>query len=86
MKMVYHGVNPKTNRLEWLDEDAGIIMEEWQMIQYRPLVEDIEKYTGRTLTKEETHTIHWLSGWEQVSIHRIRNIILDAFLHGKKIK
>lgn len=82
MKMIYKGVNPKTMRAEWLDEDADIVMEEWQAIQYRPFVEDVENRIGRKLTKEEIRTIHWLSGTEQVAIHKIRNIITEAFLHG----
>jgi len=35
MKLVYLGYNPKTGRVEWTDQDAGIVMAESEVVPYR---------------------------------------------------
>lgn len=84
MKLVYQGTNPKSGRTEWLDEDFGLIMEESKVARYRTLVEDIEERIGRKITADEARTVHWLAGWEQGTIDRIRGIIADAYANGVK--
>lgn len=86
MKLVYKGVNPKTNRVEWYDEDAELQMEEWVVVRYRAFVEAVEPLLGRKLTREEYRTINWLCGFEEHSVHNILRLIKEAYQSGTKQK
>lgn len=50
--------------MEWIERDLassfrpeGLIMEEWQVEQYRPFVHGIRDCIGRDLTKDELSTM-----------------------------
>lgn len=90
MDLHYKGINSRTGRVEWTERDLaapirpdGLIMEEWQVEQYRPFVEGIRACIGRDLTKEELSTIAWLAGYEKSTIASLMNIIESANLHGR---
>lgn len=81
MKLVRKGVNDR-GRVEWMDEDYGLTMEEWQVNNYRQLVEQIEGSIGRKLRNEEAGTIEWLSGSADDTIKRIMGFVTDAHRFG----
>ncbi|WP_172369553.1 hypothetical protein [Sporosarcina jiandibaonis] len=90
MNLKYKGIN-KRGRSEWIELDLisnydpeGVVMEEWQVNQYRPLVEGIQVSIGREMTKKELSTVQWLSGSEKSSISNIMGIIYAAHEHGKE--
>ncbi|MCM3141278.1 hypothetical protein [Brevibacillus sp. MER 51] len=92
MDLQYKGVN-KLGRVEWIELDLaspwrpeGLVMEEWQVEQYRPFVEGIRTCIGRNLTKDELSTIAWLAGYEQSTVDNIMGIIRAAYDHGKNEK
>ncbi|PZM61864.1 hypothetical protein [Paenibacillus dendritiformis] len=89
MDLQYKGVNNRTGRVEWIERDLarptrpeGLVMEEWEVEQYKPFVEGIRECIGRDLTKGELSTIAWLSGYEQSTIDSIMSLILSAYRHG----
>lgn len=91
MDLHYIGVNSR-GRKEWAERELaacyrpeGLIMEEWQVDQYRPFVEGIRACIGRDLTKDELSTIAWLAGYEQSTIDSVMSLIKSANLHGKEI-
>lgn len=92
MDLQFKGVNDR-GRAEWIERDLaspwrpeGLVMEEWQVEQYRPFVEGIQVCIGRDLTKDELSTIAWLAGYEQSTIDNIMSLINAAFATGKKVK
>lgn len=60
-------------------------MKEWQINQYRELVEEVQSCVGRELTQEELNTIEWLAGTERKSISTIMSIIKAANEYGKRV-
>lgn len=89
MNLAYKGANGR-GQVEWVDKDLtsayapdGEVMAEWQMIQYRHLVESVESSIGRQLTKGESRTALWLSACEQSSINTIIKLVKAAEEHGK---
>ncbi|MGG3873154.1 hypothetical protein [Brevibacillus laterosporus] len=92
MDLHYKGVNQR-GRVEWVERNLassfrpeGLVMEEWQVKQYRQFVEGIRVCIGRDLTKDELSTIAWLAGFEQSTIDNIMGVINAAYEHGKKVK
>jgi len=92
MDLHYKGVNSR-GRAEWFARDLarshcpeGLVMEEWQVKQYRPFVEGIRSCIGRDLTKDELSTIAWLAGYEQSTIDNIMSLIKSANMRGKSEK
>lgn len=92
MNLKYIGINER-GRATWAELDLadkfrpqGRILEEWQVNQYRPFVEGIEKCIGRKLERDELSTVEWLSGYEQSTVDNIMNIIKTAYENGKKLK
>lgn len=93
MDLQYKGVNSRTGREEWIERDLiystrpeGLIMEEWQVEQYKRFVEGIRVYIGRDLTKDELSTIAWLAGYEQSTIDNVIGLIKSAHIHGSNIR
>ncbi|MGW8823332.1 hypothetical protein ACWGNU_14515 [Paenibacillus lautus] len=91
MDLHYIGVNSR-GRKEWAERELvapyrpeGLVMEEWQVDQYRPFVEGIRDCIGRDLTKDELSTIAWLAGYEQSTIDSVMILIKSANLQGKAI-
>lgn len=85
MNLEYKGVNSRSGRVEWIERDLvrpsrpeGLVMEEWQVKQYRPFVETIQSYIGREMTKDELSTIAWLSGYEQSAINNLLSLFKSA--------
>ena len=90
MDLQYKGVNSRTGREEWIERDIarptlpeGLVMEEWQVKQYKPFVEGIRACIGRDLTKDELNTVAWLAGYEQCTINNIMSLIKSAKEFGK---
>lgn len=90
MNLQYKGVNHR-GRVEWVELDLimpaypkGIAMEEWQVVRYRRFVEDILPCIGRELTKDELHSVQWLSGMDECTQRHFTSIIKSAFEHGKQ--
>lgn len=90
MDLQYKGVNNRTGRKEWVERDLarstrpeGLVMEEWQVEQYRPFVADIRDCIGRDLTKDELRIIAWLAGSDQSTIDIIMGLIKSANFQGK---
>ncbi|MED1801758.1 hypothetical protein [Brevibacillus porteri] len=79
--------------MEWIERDLassfrpeGLVMEEWQVEQYRPFVHGIRECIGRDLTKDELSTIAWLAGSEQSTVDKIMGVIRAAYEHEKNVK
>ncbi|MFA4133287.1 MULTISPECIES: hypothetical protein [unclassified Brevibacillus] len=94
MDLQYKGVN-KRGRVECIElrldlvssfRSEGLVMEEWQVKQYRPFVQGIRDCIGRDLTKDELSTIAWLARYEQSTVDKIMGIIRAAYEHGKNEK
>lgn len=91
MDLQYKGVNNRSGRKEWIERDLassfrpeGLVMEEWQVDQYKPFVEGVRTCIGRDLTKDELSTIAWLAGYEQSTIDNIMSLIKSANLKDKE--
>lgn len=89
MNLQYKGRNHR-GRIVWIDTDyhdeknmlSNFEMEEWQIPRYRELVETSEKCIGRKLTKEEAHTMCWLSSSEKSTINHVTRLIQEAYEKG----
>jgi hypothetical protein len=86
MKLVYLGYNPKTGRVEWTDQDAGIVMAESEVVPYRNFVEKAEKLIGRKLSKGESLMVHWLSDWDESVLNIISILLSEAYNNGLRAK
>ncbi|OUQ87512.1 hypothetical protein B5G50_15480 [Brevibacillus brevis] len=96
MDLQYKAVN-KRGRVEWIEIEIelelvsslrpeGLIIEEWQVKQYRPFVHGIRDCIGRDLTEDELSTIAWLATYEQSTVDKIMGVIRAAYEHGKNEK
>ncbi|MEK8128642.1 hypothetical protein WMW72_12065 [Paenibacillus filicis] len=90
MNLKYIGVNNR-GRAEWAELDLadnlwpeGRIMEEWEVRQYRPIVEKTEKALGRTLERAELSILAWLSGMDNSTVKAVSSLIGAAYENGKK--
>jgi hypothetical protein len=90
MDLQYKGINSR-GRAEWLVVDLarpyrpdGLLMEEWQLEQYKRFLGSTQDCIGRELTKEELDTVAWLSGSDPCTIDSCMSIIKSAYINGKE--
>ena len=82
MNLIYQGVN-RRGRAEWIDEALPQHpMEEWELVQYRKLVEGTEPLIGRELTTAERRTLQWLASSEESSGNVVLKLIGEAHRFG----
>lgn len=89
MNLVYKGVtgvNGRRRSVEWIDEDYGISMEEWQVSRYQRLMLDYEQYTGKKASKSAARLIEWFSGGERHTCEFISKMMLESYENGQKVR
>jgi len=72
--------------VEWIDQDADIVLAESQVVPYRTFVQHTEKLIGRKLTRGESLMVHWLSDWDESVLNIISILLSEAYKNGLRSK